>query len=91
MLPSLLRRLHAFSRRLIVRVILIALTSVLAIVVAKIFGGVIPFGLKDRIGADAVDHILSIVANSMLTVTTFSLTVMVASHRSVSSTQAGCS
>lgn len=85
MLPTLLRRLHAFSRRLIVRVILIALCSVLAIALAKVFGGVIPFGLKDRIGADAVDHILSIVANSMLTVTTFSLTVMVASHRSVSS------
>ncbi|WP_407493566.1 DUF2254 domain-containing protein [Pseudooceanicola sp. MF1-13] len=85
MLPTLLRQIHAFSRRLIVRVLLIALCSVLAIVVAKLLGGFIPFGLKDRIGADAVDHILSIIANSMLTVTTFSLTVMVASHRSVSS------
>ncbi|MEC7794990.1 MAG: DUF2254 family protein [Pseudomonadota bacterium] len=85
MLPTFVRQLHAFSRRLIVRVLLIALCSVLAIAVAKIFGGLIPFGLKDRIGADAVDHILSIIANSMLTVTTFSLTVMVASHRNVSS------
>ena len=85
MLPTLLRRVHEFSRRLIVRVLLIALCSVLAIVVAKLLGGLIPFGLKDRIGADAVDHILSIIANSMLTVTTFSLTVMVASHQNVSS------
>lgn len=85
MLPTLLRQFHAFSRRLIVRVMLIALFSVISIGVAKLLGGYIPFGLKDRIGADAVDHILSIIANSMLTVTTFSLTVMVASHRNVSS------
>ncbi|EAQ01194.1 hypothetical protein OB2597_03859 [Pseudooceanicola batsensis HTCC2597] len=77
--------MHEFSRRLIVRILLIALFSVIAIVAAKLLGGLIPFGLGDRIGADAVDHILSIIANSMLTVTTFSLTVMVASHRSVSS------
>ncbi|MGB2202724.1 MAG: DUF2254 domain-containing protein, partial [Pseudooceanicola atlanticus] len=85
MLPTLLRRAHDFSRRLIVRVGLVAFLSVLAIGLAKLFGGFIPFGLGDRIGADAVDHILSIIANSMLTVTTFSLTVMVASHRAVSS------
>jgi len=85
MLPTLLRQLHAFSRRLVVRVLLIALCSVLAIAAAKLLGGFIPFGLKDRIGADAVDHILSIIANSMLTVTTFALTVMAASHRNVSS------
>lgn len=85
MLPTLFRRLHAFSRRLIVRVLLITLWSVIAIALAKILGGVIPLGLKERIGADSVDHILSIIANSMLTVTTFSLTVMVASHQSVSS------
>ena len=66
MLPTLLRRVHEFSRRLIVRVLLIALCSVLAIVVAKLLGGLIPFGLKDRIGAVAVDHILSIIANPRL-------------------------
>lgn len=81
MLPSILRRMHEFSRRLVVRIVLIALCAFLAIGLAKVFGHAIPFGLKDRIGADAVDRILSIIANSMLTVTTFSLTVMAASHR----------
>ena len=85
MLPTLLRRLLQFSRRLIVRVVLIAFCAFLAIVVAKLFGHYIPIGLKDRIGADAVDRILSIIANSMLAVTTFSLTVMAASHRNASS------
>lgn len=81
MLPSLLRRLHEFSRRLVVRIVLIALCAFLAIALAKVLGHLIPIGLKDRIGANAVDRILSIIANSMLTVTTFSLTVMAASHR----------
>lgn len=81
MLPSILRRLHDISRRLVVRILLIAFFAFAAIALAKVFGHVIPFGLKDRIGADAVDRILSIIANSMLTVTTFSLTIMAASHR----------
>ena len=85
MLPSILRRLHDFSRRLLVRILLIALCAFLAIGLAKVFGHTIPFGLKDRIGADAVDRILSIIANSMLAVTTFSLTVMAASHRNAQS------
>jgi len=81
MLPSILRQLHAFSRRLVVRILLIALFAVLAIALAKVLGHTIPFGLKDRIGADAVDRILSIIANSMLAVTIFLLTIMAASHR----------
>lgn len=85
MLPSILRRLRAFSRRLLVRVVLIAFLSVCAIALAKIFGRLIPPGLSGLVGADAVDRILSIIANSMLAVTTFSLTIMVASHRAVSS------
>lgn len=81
MLPSILRRLREFSQRLVVRILMIALCAFLAIGLAKVVGNVIPIGLKDRIGADAVDRILSIIANSMLTVTTFSLTIMAASHR----------
>jgi uncharacterized membrane protein len=59
--------------------------SICAIVLAKLFGRLIPPGLSGLVGADAVDRILSIIANSMLAVTTFSLTIMVASRRSVSS------
>ncbi|MWB77331.1 DUF2254 domain-containing protein [Pseudooceanicola sp. 216_PA32_1] len=85
MVPSLLRRMHEFSRLLHVRVILIALMSMLAVALAKIFGTLIPPGLDGMIGAKAVDQLLQIIANSMLTVTTFSLTVMAAAHRNVMS------
>ena len=85
MMATTWRRLRAFSRRLVVRVVLIAFLSICAIVLAKLFGRLIPPGLSGLVGADAVDRILSIIANSMLAVTTFSLTIMVASRRSVSS------
>ncbi|KAA2317160.1 DUF2254 domain-containing protein [Pseudooceanicola sediminis] len=85
MLPSLLRKMHEFSRRLVIRVMLIALLAVLAVGLAKLLSGLIPAEWDGMVGKDAVDHILSIIANSMLTVTTFSLTVMAAAHRNVSS------
>ena len=84
MLPSLLRKLHEFSRRLVVRVVLIALLAFLALGLAKLGARLIPDGIDPFVGGDAVDNILSVIANSMLTVTTFSLTVMAAAHRMVS-------
>ncbi|PJE25725.1 Uncharacterized membrane protein [Pseudooceanicola antarcticus] len=85
MLPTLLRRLHAFSRRLVVRVALIAALAFLALALSKLGARVIPEGLDPLVGGEAVDNILKIIANSMLTVTTFSLTVMAAAHRMVAS------
>lgn len=85
MIPTLLRKLLDVSRLLVVRVILIALLAVVAIVVAKLFSALIPDGISCKVGAEAVDRILTIIATSMLTVTTFSLTVMAATHRSVAS------
>ena len=84
MLPSFLRRLHEISRRLVVRVVLIALLAFLALGLAKLGSRLIPEGLDPLVGGEAVDNILSIIANSMLTVTTFSLTIMAAAHRMVS-------
>ena len=45
----------------------------------------IPSGLAARIGADSVGNILGILAASMLTVTTFSLSTMVSAYGSASS------
>lgn len=45
----------------------------------------IPSGLAARIGADSVGNILGILAGSMLTVTTFSLSTMVSAYGSASS------
>ncbi|WP_010141771.1 DUF2254 domain-containing protein [Oceanicola sp. S124] len=85
MLPSLFRRLHAFSRRLLVRVALITALAFLALALSKLGARFIPEGLDPLVGGEAVDNILKIIANSMLTVTTFSLTVMAAAHRMVAS------
>ncbi len=85
MFTTLIERFKRMTRNLLVRVLFIGLLSVLATLVAKLFGSFIPFSLADQIGAKSVDHLLDILANSMLAVTTFSLSVMVTVHRSVSS------
>jgi uncharacterized membrane protein len=77
MLRSLLRYLRQMSRRIHVRVVLFAVLAFLAPIAAVLAGPVIPDGLAGRIGAGAVDDILSTLATSMLAVTTFSLTIMV--------------
>lgn len=83
MIATWLDKLVLVSRRLVVRVLLIACLAILAIGLAKVAGRLIPPGAEGIVGAGAVDHLLSILANSMLTVTTFSLTVMAATHRAV--------
>ncbi len=83
MIAAWIKRMVLFSRRLVVRVALIAFLSVLSIALAKLAGRFIPDGADGIVGAGAVDHLLSILANSMLTITTFSLAVMAATHRAV--------
>ncbi len=53
-------------------------TALLALVVAPY----IPDDLPAKIGSDAVDNILGVLASSMLAVTTFSLSIMVAAYGS---------
>ena len=76
MLSTILRRGRQISRRLPVRVILFAVLNLVALAVAKFVSPIVPDWLGERIGAKAVDPILSIIASSMLAVTTFSLTIM---------------
>ncbi len=73
------------SRRLYVRVLMIALLSVLSLLVAKLLDPLIPEGLADVIGAKAVDPILQTLASSMLAVSIFSLTIMTGAFRTASS------
>ncbi|SPF80389.1 DUF2254 domain-containing protein [Pseudoprimorskyibacter insulae] len=77
MLSSILRRLRQISRRIYVRVILIAVLSLLAVGLAPVLAPFIPEDFAQNIGADALGPILTILASSMLGVTTFSLTIMV--------------
>ncbi|WP_031238294.1 DUF2254 domain-containing protein [Asticcacaulis sp. AC466] len=68
------------TRRIWVRASLFSLLAVVTALTGVIFGPYIPRDLPGRIGADAVDHILGIMAASMLSVTTFSLGTMVAAY-----------
>ncbi|MDZ7670299.1 MAG: DUF2254 domain-containing protein [Gammaproteobacteria bacterium] len=67
-------------RALWVRSGLICLLAVAAAILAPYTEPYVPDELPTRIGADSVETLLRILASSMLAVTTFSLTVMVAAY-----------
>ncbi len=68
------------TRRLWFRSTLISLLAVLSALLAVFLGPYIPYEISASIGAEAVDNILTIIASSMLAVTTFSLSTMVAAY-----------
>ena len=74
-----------FSRKLWVRALLFAALAVITALAAIFLKHLIPEDLSTKIGADAVDNILNILASSMLAVTTFSLSVMVAAYTAATS------
>lgn len=73
------------TRRIWVRASLFSLLAVVAALLGIALSPYIPSDLPTKIGADAVDHILGIIAASMLTVTTFSLSVMVSAYSAATS------
>lgn len=78
--------LAQIGRRLWFRASLFSLLGVASALLALAFKDYVPQSLANSIGADAVDKILNIIATSMLTVTTFSLSIMVAAYSSATST-----
>ncbi len=77
--------LTQFSRTLWVRALLYSLLAIVTALVSIWVDPYIPADFGGRIGADAVDQILDIMASSMLAVTTFSLTVMVSAYSAATS------
>lgn len=75
-----------FVRKLWVRATLIGALGVLAAIAAAAAERYLPWRFSGSIGADAVDSILSIMASSMLAVTTFSLNIMTSAYGSATST-----
>ncbi|MFW2543219.1 DUF2254 domain-containing protein [Primorskyibacter sp. 2E107] len=73
------------SRNLGVRALLMTLLALVSVFVAPLFDWLISDALKERFGQEAVLPVLTILASSMLTVTTFSLGVMVQAFQSASS------
>lgn len=73
----LLKRL---SKRMWFRASLYCGLAVLTALVGVVVKPVLPPGMAERFGADSVGNILSILATSMLAVTTFSLATMVSAY-----------
>ncbi len=70
------------TRRLWVRATLIGGLGILAALLAAVVEPYIPWELPGQIGVESVESLLTILASSMLTVTTFSLTTMVSAYSS---------
>ncbi|MDQ0513006.1 DUF2254 domain-containing protein [Ancylobacter amanitiformis] len=74
-----------FSRRIWVRASLFSVAAIVTALVAVVVTPYIPAGLPTKIGSDAVDNILGIIASSMLAVTTFSLSTMISAYSAATS------
>ncbi|RMP68462.1 DUF2254 domain-containing protein [Pseudomonas syringae group genomosp. 3] len=72
------------TKRLWFRAGLFSLLGVVTALLAVVLRDHIPIDLPGKIGADAVDKILGIIASSMLAVTTFSLSTMVTAYGAAS-------
>lgn len=83
---TILRRARSYTRALWVRVVIMGLMSFVALGLTQLIEGIVPGEIATMLHGDAADRLLNIIANAMLAVTTFSLTVMVSVYRA-SSTQ----
>ncbi|OJF95676.1 DUF2254 domain-containing protein [Pararhizobium antarcticum] len=73
------------ARRIWFRASLFSVLAIATALVAILIRPYIPNDLPTKIGADAVDNILGIIASSMLAVTTFSLSTMVSAYSAATS------
>jgi uncharacterized membrane protein len=73
-----------FLRRLWVRATLYCVVAIVVALAAIALDPFMPSELPRKVGADAVDSILSIIASSMLAVTTFSMTTLVSATTAAS-------
>ncbi|WP_375280908.1 DUF2254 domain-containing protein [Pseudooctadecabacter sp.] len=80
------RLIDDVSRELWARVVILGALAVVALGLAILVGPLLPEKISGYVSGQAADRLLSIIANAMLAVTTFSLTVMVTVYRN-SSTQ----
>jgi uncharacterized membrane protein len=85
MTSKTLWRLRLLARKLWVRATLISLMAVAAALLSFVISPYLPDDLSTDIGSEAVDKILSIIASSMLAVTTFSLSTMITAYGAATS------
>ena len=93
-MPALSARLRLMllrmTRRLWFRAALYALVGVGTALLGALLRPWLPEGVATQIGASAVGNILGILAASMLTVTTFSLSTMVSAYSTAGSSATPC-
>jgi len=77
--------LTVFARRLWLRVSLMALVGVVAAFAGIVLAPYVPHAWTIRIGAQAIDGILNVLASGMLAVTVFSVSTMVAAYGAATS------
>ena len=74
--------LHQFRKKIWVRASLFSVAAVLVAILSAVVGPYIPYDPGLTLASGSVDHILNILASSMLAVTTFSLSIMVSAYSS---------
>jgi uncharacterized membrane protein len=77
--------LRQFRKQIWVRAALFSVAAVLVAILAALVGPFIPYDPGLTLASGSVDHILNILASSMLAVTTFSLSIMVSAYASATS------
>ncbi|MEP7350951.1 MAG: DUF2254 domain-containing protein [Sphingorhabdus sp.] len=77
--------LSQFRKKIWVRAALFSLAAVFVAILAALVGPYIPYDPGLTLASGSVDHILNILASSMLAVTTFSLSIMVSAYASATS------
>ena len=82
-MPKWLFALMQLKQRLWLTVAAYSALGLLAALLAAAFGRYVPSDFPLRIGSNAVDDILTILASSMLAVATFSLTTLVTAYTAV--------
>lgn len=83
---TFLRKARQYSRKLWVRVLFMGLLAFAAVGITQVVEYVIPEKLAKSVNGASADRLLNIIASAMLSVTIFSITVMVSVYQS-SSTQ----
>lgn len=86
MLTSLRYRLKGLFSHIWAPISAYAMLGLLAAMMAMALRDLIPSSWALRIGADAIDDLLNIIASSMLVVTTFSVSIMVSAFSAASNT-----
>lgn len=81
---TVIRFVRRYTRKLWVRVVIMGLLAFVSLGLTHLVEPLVPEKLARSMSGESADRLLDIIANAMLAVTTFSLTVMVTVYRSTS-------